>query len=249
MCWQNLLHTLVIFICLCYYYRMKLLHSLLLLLTLSFNVYAYDRIVILDTGLDLNDARFEGHICTTGHKDFTGQGLHDYHGHGTHVAGLVMQYAKNSDYCLIIVKYFVDDGHNNNRYIKALNYASSLNPSAINYSGEGPGFSSLEWSIISMHPNVQYIVAAGNEGVNMDNTENCTYPACYNLKNVVVVGNSLNGKPHSSSNYGNVVKHWEEGMYVSSTMPGGSFGTMSGTSMSCAIHTGKYIYNKQHGIE
>ena len=51
-------------------------------------------VAVIDTGIDAQ--AFNRHVlCKTGHKDFTGTGIQDRHGHGTHISGLIDQYAKS----------------------------------------------------------------------------------------------------------------------------------------------------------
>ena len=78
------------------------------------------RVAVIDTGLDFksnwadikNKYDTDGYLlrapklCKTGHTDFTHEGFFDKSGHGTHVAGIIAKFAENSNYCLIILKYF-----------------------------------------------------------------------------------------------------------------------------------------------
>ncbi|ETX28554.1 S8 family serine peptidase [Roseivivax isoporae] len=45
------------------------------------------RVCVLDTGIDQGHAAFQGVMLTT--RDFTGEGVHDGNGHGTHCAGTI----------------------------------------------------------------------------------------------------------------------------------------------------------------
>jgi subtilisin family serine protease len=73
----------------------------------------------------------------------------------------------------------------------------------------------------------------------------CDYfPACYDDR-IVVVGNLQDNidevKRAPSSNYGSYIKRWEIGTEVLSTLPGGKFGRMTGTSQATAVATGKLV--------
>lgn len=222
-----------------------------LLLALPQLSQASQKIVVLDTGLDITDTRLSPKLCAEGHKDFTNTELKDTHGHGTHVVGLIEQYAKDTDYCLVIVKYYREEDDkikNMKAYKEALTYAFSLEPKIINFSGSGPQFDEDELVLIKDHPNTILVTSAGNEKVNLDIEKR--YPASYKEKNIIVVG-SIDavsttkdaGKNKSSfSNYGKIVTHWEIGNLVLSTAPDGKQVYNSGTSMSSAIYTGKLIY-------
>lgn len=204
------------------------------------------RVAVVDTGLNLKDPRFSKHLCPTGHKDFTDYGIEDHDGHGTHVAGLIQQYAKNADYCLLILKYY--DGRNKlgsaNRLSSALWYAALMQVKIVNFSGYGDQPHSGEKEAIKKNENIIFSVSAGNDSKDIDSLENAVYPACYRLPNIHVVGNGIDGIPNKYSNYGSRVTYWENGENVVSTGLNGKMVRMTGTSQATAIHTGKLIYGR-----
>ncbi len=237
--------------------RVTLLASVLLLLptlvssavkTNKFPVYDCDRqirIAVVDTGLDLKDPRFEKNLCPTGHKDFTGEGIADTYGHGTHVTGLIQKYAAHANYCLLIYKYYdssVSGRVNMIHERDAFQEAISNNADVINFSGGGTLDNDIEYLIIKNHPETLFVVAAGNEGSNLDRPGNEYYPASYWLSNEIVVANYYaSGEKVPSSNYGNQVLGKEDGFEVFSTLPNGKTGYMTGTSQSTAIFSGKLV--------
>lgn len=201
------------------------------------------QVAILDSGLDLTDPRFKNVLCNQGHRDFTGQGITDTHGHGTHVAGLIKDYAENSNYCLVIYHTYSDslpDGAE--RLFKALEALTHTNVKIVNLSGGGQGSSMTELSLLQKNiaQGKRFIVAAGNNGEDISKVK--FYPASYELKGVTVVGalDAL-GWVAKGSNYGSVVKAWELGDKVLSTLPSGHKGFFSGTSQATAIATGKLL--------
>lgn len=193
------------------------------------------RVVIIDSGLDLNDPRFDGVLCKKGHKDLTGRGLNDVNGHGTHIAGLIQQYAGSRGYCLIIVKSYHESDL---AYVDAYKYAFSLKPDVINVSLNGDGYYKIEEKLLRKNPNVKLVAAAGNEGLNLDEVKR--YPGGLKLPNVYTVGNMLNDDERNpSSNYGSNVRFWEIGTNVYSDAIGNGLAVKTGSSMSTAIKTGK----------
>lgn len=201
------------------------------------------RVAIIDTGIKREYlAKYK--LCKKGHKDFTGTGLQDFHGHGTNVAGIINRYAEGN-YCLVILKY--TNGTNNpnimSNFLKALAHAVINNYDIVSISSGGPKPDVTEKEIIQvgLKKKMVFIVAAGNESTNLDKT--CNYfPACY-FKNVIVVGNGDGKNVFTRSNYGSIVDLWEDGRNVTA---GGI--TMSGTSQSTAIVTGKFITIVTRGI-
>ncbi len=203
------------------------------------------RVSIIDTGLDLKDPRFSKYLCSTGHNDYTGNGIQDDHGHGTHVTGLITKYAGDKGYCLVILKYFqtemVPEKERIAAYTKAL-YETVLNGSIFaNYSGGGPEIIKAEALIIEKYKNITFVVAAGNE--NSDIATKPYFPASYPFLNVISVGSLRSDKPTKSkySNFGVMVDAWEVGDNVLSTCRNKTDCLMSGTSMATAIHMGKMI--------
>ena len=219
-------------------------------------------IAVIDTGIDttlLNKNTF----CKNGHKDFTGTGLEDRHGHGTHISGLIDQHARNYtffkkdpkkiydikvNYCQIVIKFFNKKSDQNKDSLdstrKAFRYAIDMKVNMINYSAGGPDFDQEEKNLMveALNKGIIIVAAAGNERSDID--KNKYYPAMYDNR-IYRVGNLLSESPRevaSSSNFGKSVTHWENGSNALSTLPGGTYGLMTGTSQAAAIKSGKLIH-------
>ena len=203
------------------------------------------RVAIVDTGLDLDDPRFRDLLCDGTHKNFVGGKMIDDYGHGTHIAGLIKQYAGSKNYCLLIYKFYSDANPgsvNLSNEISAIQLAISSGADIINLSEGGPEFDEREYILIKDNPGVLFISAAGNDGKDLDKPENEYYPSSYFLDNQVVVSSlTADGKRAPTSNYGNLVTEKEIGDHVLSTLPNGKTGYMGGTSQAAAIHTGKIV--------
>lgn len=200
------------------------------------------KIAIIDTGLDLNDKRFT-HLCPTGHDFFAGKSIKDVHGHGTHIAGLIQQYAGDGDYCFLIYKFYSESNTGQQNLLgelASINSAIRNGAKIINLSEGGPEFNENEYLAVKNHPNILFVVAAGNENRCLDVSGNEYYPASYWQPNETVVENyTKNDKLYPGSNWSKKAVH-EVGDNVYSTLPVG-YGYMTGTSQATAIRTGKIV--------
>ncbi len=177
--------------------------------------------------------------------------LTDNHGHGTHIAGIVGAEGGNGigisgvspKVSLMILKYYDPKSSGNDNLkntIKAIHYAIDKKVDVINYSGGGLDFSQMEYDAVKRadEAGILFIAAAGNEKSNSDQSH--YYPANYPLSNIISV-TAINPDANvlQSSNYGMETVHIAApGESIYSTLPGGRYGTMTGTSQATAFVTG-----------
>ena len=179
--------------------------------------------------------------------------LTDHHGHGTHIAGIIGATRGNGigisgvapNVSMMVLKYYdpnVPGINNLNNTVKAIHYAIQQGAHIINYSGGGLSPSPLEKQAIKMaqQKGILFIAAAGNEKSNLDSKSNSYYPANYPLNNIISVtafNKTQNVLP--TSNYGaSSVDIAAPGNQILSTLPGGQYGHMTGTSQATAFVTG-----------
>ena len=177
--------------------------------------------------------------------------LTDNHGHGTHIAGIIGAEAGNGkgiigiapEVSLMILKYYdpkVPSTDNLKNTVNAIKYAIKMGAQIINYSGGGLEFSQEEHDAVSeaMKKGILFVAAAGNERSNSD--RNHYYPADYHLTNIIsVTAYDPSVEVLSSSNYGiETVDIAAPGQNILSTLPGNSYGYMTGTSQATAFVTG-----------
>lgn len=205
------------------------------------------RVAVIDTGLS---ASAHVRLCKAGHKDLidpSGNTIPEPH--GTNISGLIEANAGDANYCQIIIRWykFGMTGEQLKANLGAsIKAAIDAKADIINISGGGvsPDEGERKYIKLALKKKIKIVVAAGNEGSNLD--FNCDYyPACYD-KRIVVVGNvNENGSLHYKTNYGKVVTHYVVG--VDKCAEGIC---MTGTSQSTAIVTGRmirdlYIANKK----
>lgn len=180
--------------------------------------------------------------------------LNDNHGHGTHIAGIIGAEAGNGkgiigiapNVSLMILKYYdptVTNTDNLKNTIRSINYCVKMGARIINYSGGGTEYSKDEFEAVQKadQAGILFVAAAGNERSNSD--QHHYYPADYVLGNIVSVtalDPSLEVLP--SSNYGvETVDLAAPGQNILSTLPGNSYGFMTGTSQATAFVTGAAV--------
>jgi subtilisin family serine protease len=177
--------------------------------------------------------------------------LTDNHGHGTHIAGIIGAEANNGkgivgiapEVSIMVLKYFdpqVPGADNLKNTIKSIHYAIENGAQIINYSGGGLEFSQEEHDAVdaARKKGILFVAAAGNERSNSDKIP--YYPADYGLENLIsVTAFNPSQEVLSSSNYGvTSVDIAAPGQNILSTLPGNSYGFMTGTSQATAFVSG-----------
>lgn len=180
----------------------------------------------------------------------------DFHGHGTHVAGIIGGQGKickpgvAPKVSLMVLKYF--DPHaqgetNLKNTVQSIKYAIQNGAHIINFSGGGPEPNNEERAAIewAMEKNILFVTAGGNQYANIE--KNPYYPASYNLPNLLSVAASDPEDKHSSfSNKGQSILAHAPGTKIFSTLPFGKCGFLTGTSQSTPIFTGGAVLIKTY---
>jgi hypothetical protein len=177
--------------------------------------------------------------------------MYDDDGHGTHVSGIILSVDQNiflpanqlktAKIQIMPLKFLDGNGSGStSNAIKAIYYAIDNGAVVLNNSWGGTDYSSAlnEAVAYSYNAGASFVAAAGNAGSNNDATP--MYPSNYDVPNVIAAAAITDSYILASfSNYGaSTVALGSPGVYISSTLPGNSFGTMSGTSMATPFVSG-----------
>ena len=177
--------------------------------------------------------------------------LIDTHGHGSHIAGIIGAKAGSAagynGVCpgvkIMSLRYYNEKAsglENLRNTVRAIEYAVKNGANIINYSGGGAEFSSAEMMALkgAQDKGILVVAAAGNERSNSD--INLYFPAAYDLTNMIsVTAINQSGQVLPSSNWGiRKVQIAAPGNSILSTLPGGSYGFMTGTSQATAFVSG-----------
>jgi thermitase len=209
-------------------------------------------VAIIDTGVDYTHPDLKNNIWS---KEINGVKVHGYnaisgvldpmddHSHGTHCAGTIGGEGDNADgvtgvnwqVSIMGVKFLSAQGGGTLAdAIKAIDWAVDQGANVLSNSWGGGGFSQALLDSIQRanDKGVIFIAASGNDSSNNDGAP--SYPASYQVPNVVSVGASNNLDAMASfSNFGRSSVHlMAPGENVMSTVIGGSYASYSGTSMA-----------------
>lgn len=181
----------------------------------------------------------------------TGNPLDD-HGHGSHCSGTIGAAGNDGkgivgvawNVRLMGVKFLSASGSGSlDGALKGIDYATKMGARILSNSWGGGGYSETLKQAIqrSNDAGALFVAAAGNESNNND--ANPTYPATYDVPNVVSVAAIDNkGQIASFSNYGKTTVHvGAPGVNVYSSVTGGGYDSYSGTSMAAPHVSGMAV--------
>ena len=221
---------------------------------------------VVDTGIDYNHPDLAANMWSNpGGVGGCPAGSHGYdavngdclplddHDHGSHTSGTIGAVGNNGlgvtginwTTSLMALKAFNAAGSTTTTSIvDSLNFAIAAKQAGVNLrvlNNSWGGFDSSQATLDAIRVlganDVLFVAAAGNYGIPNDLLH--FYPCDYDADNIVCVGASDQGdKLASFSNYGSTVDLAAPGVNILSTVRGGGYGIMDGTSMATPHVTG-----------
>ncbi|MDD1783166.1 S8 family peptidase [Enterovibrio sp. ZSDZ35] len=201
------------------------------------------KVAVLDTGVDPDHPDLISAIEDT--VDFTGDGIEDASGHGTHCAGIVGARLNGVGFVgvapkstLMIAKVLANNGRGSNAWVaNGVYWAVESGADVISMSLGGPQSSQALFKAIqyALFHGVYVICAAGNEGAL--NSNSIGYPGRYGGV-ITVASHDQNGNPSGFSSQGGEVDVMAPGSEIWSTYKEGGYASLSGTSMATPFVSG-----------
>lgn len=196
-------------------------------------------VAVIDTGVDVNHPDLKDKIVKPYNVLTNSTDVTDYSGHGTHVSGIIAATIDNGvgiagiapHVKIMPVAVFSGDSAYDSDVASGIKYAVDNGARVINLSlGESSPSFLLEDAVdYAYEKGAVVVAAAGNEGMNER-----FYPAAY--PNVIsVAATDESDKRADFSNYDSTVDLAAPGTDIYSTWPGGSYESLSGTSMACPM--------------
>jgi thermitase len=202
------------------------------------------KVAVIDSGIDLAHPAFVGKLApSTEWKDFVGDDTSPQevsggkgYGHGTSVAGVILQVAPNAT--ILPIRVLEPDGTGDlDKVILAVDWAIQKGAKIINLSlGTNMSLSSFKDILtVARSKGIAVIASSGNNG-----TVGVEFPAKYSAEVVGVGSVAATGVQSVFTSYSSELDILAPGEFIYSAYPGEQVAYSSGTSFAAPVVTGAY---------
>lgn len=185
-------------------------------------------VAVVDTGVDATHPFLQGRLVPG--YDFVGRDpvADDKAGHGTHVAGTVVDCTPGTNIKVMPVCVLTSYGGYSFIIAQGIRYAADRGAKVINLSLGGGHSGYVDGAVAyALARGVTVVAAAGNEN------RNAAYSCPAHIPQVITVAAVDSAFQRASfSNYGSVVDLAAPGVGINSSIPGGGYASLQGTSMA-----------------
>jgi alpha-tubulin suppressor-like RCC1 family protein len=201
-------------------------------------------VALIDTGVDTSHPALAGYLGEGWNFVEDTADIHNPEhplasGHGTHLAGIIARTAEEygADVTILPLKVFENGAAHTSDIIAAIAWAEEKGAAIINCSFGSTNENPALYDSITAS-SALFVAAAGNS--RRDLSETPSYPACYDLPNLISVGsvNADGGFSYFSNYSSDLLDITALGRDVISAVPDGDYGSMTGTSMAAAQVSG-----------
>lgn len=201
-------------------------------------------VALIDTGVDTSHPALVGYLGEGWNFVEDTADIHNPEhplasGHGTHLAGIIAQTATEygADVKILPLKVFENGAAHTSDIIAAIAWAEEKGAAIINCSFGSTNENPALYDSITAS-SALFVAAAGNS--RRDLSETPSYPACYDLPNLISVGsvNADGGFSYFSNYSSDLLDITALGRDVISAVPSGDYGSMTGTSIAAAQVSG-----------
>jgi len=212
---------------------------------LSIIRYGSALVAVIDTGIDTSHPALNGYVVEGWNFPASSSVTYDPNNplasaHGTHIAGAIAETARKwgANVEILPLQVFDNGVAYTSDILAAIQYAVDSGASVINCSFGSTSDNPALADAIANAGDTLFVASAGNSRRNLDMQS--SYPAAYRFNNVISVGsvNADGGFSYFSDYSTNLVDITAIGRDVTSAIPGGGYGPMSGTSMATAHISG-----------